>query len=216
MSTFHEGKNNGKNHIYQCVFSRVHPLQINGILPIMFYRQKIQEYRDAKGFNNKSLSLAAGLSETAVRDILAKPESSPRLKTLTSLASALGVSIVDLLGIQEPPSAGESPIYLDNGLIAVVMSPQAYDTGGRPVISLMVTGRIEGEGDRLYETGILGRQLLVYPINELREKGTALAFYPSDTWYNGTVEINNSSSNFRITGVVRRLSIPCNSQHVLG
>ena len=78
--------------------------------------------RDA-GYNPRSLSLAAGLGVTAVRDILDGRIASPRYHTLEALARLLGVSVAWLMNgevaeaqpsIQAPaPAAGprDFPVY---------------------------------------------------------------------------------------------------------
>src|SRR5580692_1750316 len=60
--------------------------------------------RDA-GYNPRSLSLAAGLGITAVRDILDSRIVSPRYQTLEALARLLGVSVGWLMSGEAMPDA---------------------------------------------------------------------------------------------------------------
>jgi phage repressor protein C with HTH and peptisase S24 domain len=73
--------------------------------------------RDA-GYNPRSLSLAAGLGMTAVRDILDSRIVSPRYQTLEALARLLGVSVGWLMSGEamadaHPPAAAlrDFPVY---------------------------------------------------------------------------------------------------------
>ena len=52
----------------------------------------------AAGYNQKSLARAAGLNETAVRDILKARSKNPRIDTLDALARTLGCSVATLRG----------------------------------------------------------------------------------------------------------------------
>ena len=58
---------------------------------------------EAGGFNQKSLARAAGLNQTAVRDILIGKSRHPRHDTLEKLAASLECSVIDLL---EPGRGG--------------------------------------------------------------------------------------------------------------
>ena len=68
--------------------------------------------RDA-GYNPRSLSLAAGLGMTAVRDILDGRIASPRYQTLEALSRLLGVSVGWLMNgeaaAQAPPPPAATP-----------------------------------------------------------------------------------------------------------
>jgi phage repressor protein C with HTH and peptisase S24 domain len=69
--------------------------------------------RDA-GYNPRSLSLAADLGITAVRDILDGRVASPRYATLSALAKTLGVSVEYIAGAEEarPSPTPPMPIAL--------------------------------------------------------------------------------------------------------
>lgn len=69
--------------------------------------QQIRRRMEAGGFNQKSLARAAGLNETAVRDILIGKSRHPRHDTVQKLAAALGCSLVDLIEPRGAPAAVE-------------------------------------------------------------------------------------------------------------
>jgi transcriptional regulator with XRE-family HTH domain len=60
----------------------------------------------AKGLNAKRLSVAAGLNESYVRDILRGRSKHPRTDTLAKLATALRCAVTELT---DPASLGTSP-----------------------------------------------------------------------------------------------------------
>ncbi len=63
---------------------------------------EIRRRMEAGGFNQKALARAAGLNQTAVRDILIGKSRRPRHDTLQKLAQALACSLMDLV---EPGAA---------------------------------------------------------------------------------------------------------------
>lgn len=60
-------------------------------------REKIEHEMKAKGFSRRSLSTAAGLSESAVRDLLSRTEN-PGIDTLRKVAEALEMPVDALTG----------------------------------------------------------------------------------------------------------------------
>ncbi len=66
--------------------------------------REIRRRMGAGGFNQKSLARAAGLNQTAVRDILIGKSQHPRHDTLEKLAAVLGCSVMDML----EPAAGKA------------------------------------------------------------------------------------------------------------
>lgn len=64
---------------------------------------------EAKGFNPRALSLAAGLNPTAVRDMLEGRTQFPRYDTVEALAGVLNVTPVQLMG-GTPETLGESAV----------------------------------------------------------------------------------------------------------
>jgi len=65
--------------------------------------RELRRRMEAGGFNQKSLARAAGLNETAVRDILIGKSKHPRHDTVQKLAKTLGCSVMALID----PDAGE-------------------------------------------------------------------------------------------------------------
>src|SRR3984885_1962537 len=65
---------------------------------IPHWRRHLRELMEKKGFNPRSLSLAAGLNATAVRDMLEGRTQSPRYDTARALANALGTTSAILMG----------------------------------------------------------------------------------------------------------------------
>lgn len=65
---------------------------------IPHWRRHLRELMEKKGFNPRSLSLAAGLNPTAVRDMLEGRTISPRYDTARALANALGTTSAILMG----------------------------------------------------------------------------------------------------------------------
>jgi transcriptional regulator with XRE-family HTH domain len=67
------------------------------------WRDRLRRILDERGLNMKQLSLAAGLGETAVRDMLQKV-ASPRVDTIVAVADQLGITLTELLeGRQDGP-----------------------------------------------------------------------------------------------------------------
>ncbi len=67
--------------------------------------REIRRRMEDGGFNQKSLARAAGLNDTAVRDILIGKSKNPRHDTVQKLADVLGCSMLDLLEPGRPPTA---------------------------------------------------------------------------------------------------------------
>ncbi len=69
---------------------------------------EIKRRMSALGLNPKRLSLAAGLNETYVRDILGGRTNSPRWDNLGKLSAALGCTIAELTGASDPHQERET------------------------------------------------------------------------------------------------------------
>lgn len=54
--------------------------------------KKLNDLMESRGFNYKSLSLAAGLGETSVRDIIVGRTKSPKISTIKRIAAILQVT----------------------------------------------------------------------------------------------------------------------------
>ena len=74
--------------------------------------REIRRRMTASGFNQKSLARAAGLNETAVRDILIGKSRHPRHDTVQKLAASLGCPVMALL---EPGSVHDAAAPADAG-----------------------------------------------------------------------------------------------------
>ncbi len=82
---------------------------------------------EAGGFNQKSLARAAGLNQTAVRDILIGKSQHPRHDTLEKLAASLECSVIDLLEPGQGRRGRSSGERLARGQGAAVAGPSFDD-----------------------------------------------------------------------------------------
>lgn len=69
-------------------------------------REAIEREMKAKGFTRRSLSIAAGLSQTGVRDVLERTDN-PGIGTLHRIAEALQVPVESINGSATVPLEGE-------------------------------------------------------------------------------------------------------------
>lgn len=104
-------------------------------------RAALRRAMDRKGAKATSLSLSIGTNRTLVKDLLEKTED-VRLSTLTKLASALDVSIQELVATPPVPvvgyiGAGGSVIFEDMGTEDIVLRPPGISGS---LIALMVRG----------------------------------------------------------------------------
>lgn len=60
-------------------------------------RLKVKELAEERGFNQSSLSRAAGVSFLTIKRIYQQPDRDVSLRTLEKIAKALGVRVADLL-----------------------------------------------------------------------------------------------------------------------
>lgn len=105
--------------------------------------RRLAAYMKDRGFNQRSLAVAAKLNETAVRDILIGRSRSPRYATLAALASVLKCTVAELAGEAPPDQAQTRPRELSNAF--PVTSPTI---GARDVEVLGVAvGGPSGQGD---------------------------------------------------------------------
>ncbi len=72
--------------------------------PSSVLRKELERRIKQKNTNMKEVSLAAGLNETAVRDIIVGRIQSPTYITLTSIAKVLGCTVEELFGAKDAPS----------------------------------------------------------------------------------------------------------------
>lgn len=101
------------------------PMTINP--DIQAIRALIEREMKAKGFSKRSLSSTAGLSQTAVRDVLERTEN-PGIGTLYKIAEALEIPMGDIIGTGRVPLVGEigaggRVAYFDDGEERLVSRP---------------------------------------------------------------------------------------------
>lgn len=84
----------------------------NGLCPVAMepvWIKGIRERMQAKGFTMKSASLAAGLNETFVRDILERGKI-PSIDKFAKLAAVLGATVGELLEEGHAPADGSAAV----------------------------------------------------------------------------------------------------------
>lgn len=121
----------------------------------------------------KGLSLAAGLNETFIRDVLAREDSSPRLDSLRALAHAMNMPFMEFVeGIQGPVmeipivgyvSAGESWSPIDDLAPGASFDLVEFSIDGADPIGLGVRGDsmqpVYHEGDTLIASRLHGANI---------------------------------------------------------
>lgn len=73
------------------------------------FAQNLRRYREDKGFTQLDLANRAGVTTRRIAN-LEKAQGSPRILTIDALADALGVTVVQLLAMQDrkaPPPEGQ-------------------------------------------------------------------------------------------------------------
>jgi len=132
--------------------------------------------RDA-GYNPRSLSLAAGLGLTAVRDILDERVASPRYATLSALAKLLGVSAEYLATGEQAvivapaavaPAIRDFPIFAaarggDEGALVMDSSPMQYIARPDPLLTVVGAFGIYVVGESMSPAYDQGDIALVHP-----------------------------------------------------
>jgi SOS-response transcriptional repressor LexA len=115
---------------------------VGNVVDMQAIRAALERAMERKGIKPKRLAMAAGLGETAVRDILKMDTSDVKVGTLVRLASVLDCDLKDLLGAPRVPVAG----YIGAGGTVIfeelhdeepVLRPPAISG---PVIALQVRG----------------------------------------------------------------------------
>lgn len=90
---------------------------------------EIRHRMEAGAFNQKSLARAAGLNETAVRDILIGKSLHPRHDTVQKIAGALGCSVIELIEPGAAPSPGTARFDEELDFVATFEAPAATGDG---------------------------------------------------------------------------------------
>lgn len=152
---------------------------------IQAIREHIEREMTAKGFSKRSLSAKAGLSESAVRDVLGRTDD-PRIGTLHAIAEALQIPFADVTGSERVPLLGEigaggSVAYFNEEVDAEEWVPRPPLAPG-PLMALVVRGdsmlpKYE-PGDIIYvrrdHDGVLPAYLGRYCAVHLADNGTYL------------------------------------------
>lgn len=175
----------GKLRAYENSHALPKILRMQESLDIKAIRDRIEVEMEAKGFSPRSLSLKAGLSVTAVRDVLQRVEN-PGIGTLYKIAEALDMSFDHLSGGAHVPlvgrigAGGEVALFDDQDEeFEMVLRPPL--TLG-PVMALVVTGDSMlpkyDPGDIVYVTrehdGVLPQYLGRHCAVHLSDGGTYL------------------------------------------
>ena len=151
---------------------------------IQAIRELIEAEMAAKGFSRRSLSIAAGLSPTAVRDVLDRTDN-PGIGTLHKIADALQVPFDTISGVAGIDLVGQIGA---GGLIAYFKDDHDFETVPRPPLAAMsmVAFEVAGEsmllkyeaGDIIYvrrdHDGVLPQYLDRYCAVSLSDGGTYL------------------------------------------
>lgn len=147
-------------------------------------RDTIMREMERKGFSRRSLSLKAGLSQTAVRDLLERTDN-PGIGTLHKVAEALEVPVESINGSQRVLLGGEIGA---GGVIAYFKDDHEVEYVPRPPLAPgpLMAFRVSGEsmlpkyepGDIIYirrdHEGVLPNYLGRYCAVHLSDGGTYL------------------------------------------
>ena len=151
---------------------------------IQAIRDHIEAEMTAKGFSRRSLSTAAGLSQTAVRDVLDRTEN-PGIGTLHRIAEALQIPVESITGSGGVELAGEIGA---GGIVAYFKEDHEFESVPRPPLAPgpLMALRVRGEsmlpkyepGDVVYirrdHDGVLPAYLGRYCAVHLSDGGTYL------------------------------------------
>ncbi len=107
---------------------------------------EIRRRMEAGGFNQKSLARAAGLNETAVRDILIGKSRHPRHDTVQKIAGALDCTAAQLI---EPARAVGGSEYADELVFVPTYEVEAAAGDGIVINQEYETGRLAFRNDWL-------------------------------------------------------------------
>jgi len=151
---------------------------------IQAIRETITREMEAKGFNPRSLSLAAGLAVTSVRDLIQRTEN-PGIGTLYKIAEALDLPYESVNGSERVPLLGQIGA---GGAIAFFKDDHEFEMVERPplapgpLMALVVAGESMlpkyEPGDVIYvrrdHDGVLPDYLGKYCAVHLADNGTYL------------------------------------------
>jgi len=115
-------------------------------------RKTIVKEMEAKGFSRRSLSIKAGLSQTAVRDVLERTDN-PGIGTLHKIAEALDLPVESINGAASVPLLGEVGA---GGLVAYFKEDHEVEVVPRPPLAPGPLMALSVSGDSMlpkYEPG---------------------------------------------------------------
>ena len=124
---------------------------------------EIRRRMEAGGFNQKSLARAAGLNETAVRDILIGKSRHPRHDTVQKIAAALDCTAAQLI---EPARAVGGSEYADELVFVPTYEVEAAAGDGIVINQEYETGRLAFRNDWLRSvTSAMAEDLAVITVH---------------------------------------------------
>lgn len=176
------------------------------------FKINLRRLMDQKGIKPTPLSRKISNHGTVVRYILNGRVAQPRLETRQKIADALGVSLEELES--DPNDAVKvdtSKVRLADGSVAQVQDPEEFKAQGWQGIDLLVTLRLANETPQLATLSRIGDMMVLFQTETDGTKHAAIPYQPKDAWYNGEVVLEGQTRTARISGVVRFLTIPCNS-----
>ena len=165
-----------------------------------------------KGRSMRSVSLAIGKSENLLKDFVSGKTSLPREDTLDLIAAELGVTIETLRSNDDSDYSDTVSVDLAGDVEAQVQSPESFQKDGWAGIDLLVTLRKDGGDVELATVARVGDMMVIYPTDADLSKGAPVPYEPLASWYNGEVVEQGKKRSVHITGVVRYLTVPCNSE----
>ena len=147
-------------------------------------REAIAREMERKGFSRRRLSIEAGLSQTAIRDVLERTDN-PGIGTLHRIAEALEIPVEDISGAGRVPLLGEIGA---GGLVAYFKEDHESEYVPRPPLAPgpLMALRVSGEsmlpkfepGDIIYvrreHDGVLPHYMGRYCAVQLTDGGTYL------------------------------------------
>lgn len=151
---------------------------------IVNIRETIEREMDAKGFSRRSLSKEAGLSESAVRDLLTRTEN-PGIGTLYAVAEALELPLEAINGSEAVPLLGTIGA---GGMVAYFKDDHEIELVARPPLApgRLMALRVSGDsmlpkyepGDVVYvrrdHDGVLAQDINRYCAVHCADGGTYL------------------------------------------
>lgn len=175
------------------------------------FTQRLALELKTRGLKPVPFSLKIGTNPTLVIDILSGKSKQPRIESRRKIADALGLTVEEM---EQPPSEFEGGSIQDiavEGGTASIQAPAHFQAEGWAGIDLLVTYQTNHGAAKLGTLSRIGNMMVLYPTSVDGSKGAPMPYRPTGAWYNGTVETEGHTHSAHISGVVRFLTIPCNS-----